>query len=197
MFAVARSERASNTVAICFPLLHKQCGSQTLQTYCNSLGGTRLWVKSVILGLKCIILIWNVAISIAVLALGSQTEKDLSNSEIQVKIPRSCVCTVCFAVFYSWPRAKKKVRKNKTKIRPRSLSCLVWAQKNICREQGAHSAGHRFTLAMSQHQQRNLDIRLCFYLKIQMLLSSFSAYNPLPEHSMKYMPIYVTYEQKY
>lgn len=200
MFAVARSECASNTVAICFPQLHKQRSFQTLQTYCSSSGGTGLLVKSVILGLKCVILKPNVTISIAVLASGRQTAKDLLNSEIQVKIQRSCVCTVCFA-FCSWPltkkKKKKKLRKNKTKIRPQSLSCLVWAQKNICREQGARSAGHRFTLTMSQHQQRNLDIRLCFYLKIQMPLSSFSAYNPLPEHSTKYMSIYITYEQKY
>lgn len=103
----------------------------------------------------------------------------------------------CSVLFLASHKKKKKLRKNKTKIRPRSLSCLVWAQKNICREQGARSAGHRFTLTMSQHQQRNLDIRLCFYLKIQMPLSSFSTYNPLPEHSMKYMSIYITYEQKY
>lgn len=199
MFAVARSERASNTVAICFPQLHKQCSSQTSQTYRSSSGTTGPLVKSAILGLKCITLKPNVAVTIAVLAFRRQTQKDLSNSEIQVKNQRSYICTVCFAVFYSWPltKKKKKVRKNKTKIRPWSLSCLVWAQKNICREQGACSVGHRFTLTMSQHQQKNSDIRLCFYLKIQMPLSSFSACKPLPEHSTEYTSIYITYEQKY
>lgn len=108
----------------------------------------------------------------------------------------SLLCSVLFLASHK-KKKKKKVRKNKTKIRPWSLSCLVWAQKNICREQGACSVGHRFTLTMSQHQQKNSDIRLCFYLKIQMPLSSFSACNPLPEHSTEYTSIYITYEQKY
>lgn len=198
MFAVARPECASNTVAICFPQLHKQCSFQTLQTYCSSSGGTGPLVKSIILGLKCIILKPNVVISIAVLASERQTERkiyQIQKSRWKFRDAVSAQSALqCFILGLS---QKKKNRQNKTKIRPRSLSCLVWAQKNICREQGARSAGHRFTLTMSQHQQRNLDIRLCFYLKIQMPLSSFSAYNPLPEHSTKYMSIYITYEQKY
>lgn len=110
MFAVARSECASNTVAICFPQLHKQCSFQTLQTYCSSSGGTGPLVKSVILGLKCIILKPNVAISIAVLASGRQTEKDLSNSEIQVKIQLCLHSLLCSVLFLASHKKKKKFK---------------------------------------------------------------------------------------